>query len=102
VKEEIQLGLMFEMEQERLEEEPELPIEIAANPEQPALFEGIAAPVNANPEPEIPWAEYVRQAQLFFNQNQFEEFKENVSRLAIKYGTKNVTDTVAEAMRRAN
>ena len=54
-----------------------------------------------NKEPEIPWTEYTRMVQLFFNEPQNEEFRELTSKLAVLYGTKSVTDTVAEAMRNA-
>jgi hypothetical protein len=76
------------------------PPEIEVEPEQPALFEGFA-PVSKNPEPEIPWTQYIRMAQLFFDQKQFEEFQGRVSKLAVRFGTKNLTETVAEALRRA-
>lgn len=94
MSEQAQLGLMFEMEQERLEEEPQISV-------QPSpLFEKVAAPVRKNPDSEIPWTEYIRMVQMFFDQPKFEEFQGMVSRLAAKYGTRNLTDTVAEAVRR--
>lgn len=67
-------------------------------PEQPPLFEGFA-PVKKE-EPEIPWTQYVRMVQMFFDGPKFEEFRGQVSKLAVQYGTKNLTDTVAEAVRR--
>jgi hypothetical protein len=69
-------------------------------PEQKPLFEGFA-PVAKTPEPEIPWTQYVRMVQLFFDQEQHTAFQEQVSKLALRYGTKNVTETVAVTMQKA-
>lgn len=43
-----------------------------------------------------------RMVQLFFDADQHGEFTEVVRQLAVKYGTKTVTDTTLEAIRRAS
>lgn len=94
--EEVTQKELYEIGQEigvELAEPPE-----QSEPEQPALFEGFA-PVSKK-EPEIPWTQYVRMVQIFFDGPKFEEFRDQVSKLAVQYGTKNLTDTVAEAVRR--
>jgi hypothetical protein len=100
----------FNFDQQHLEEEPsqqEFPeMQVSDSPrevpvaEQPPLFEGFA-PVSKSKEPEIPWTQYVRMVQMFFDGPKFEEFKGQISKLAVEYGTKNLTDTVAEAVKRA-
>lgn len=90
--EERRVEIMQEIGVEEIAEPPEL--------EQPPLFEDFA-PVRKEQGPEIPWTQYIRMAQLFFDQQQFEEFQARVSKLAVRYGTKNLTATVAEALRRA-
>lgn len=101
-----QFGFNFDQnfeEEPREQELPETSVAVAEPPEireaeQPPLFEGFA-PIRKE-EPEIPWTQYVRMVQMFFDGPKFEEFRGQVSKLAVEYGTKNLTDTVAEAVRR--
>jgi hypothetical protein len=43
----------------------------------------------------------VRMVQLFFSPEQHAVFEESIKQLSVKYGTKNATDTVFEAIKRA-
>jgi hypothetical protein len=45
---------------------------------------------------------YVKQVQLFYNQEQHAEFMRLTGELSQRYGTENITDTVLEAIRRAH
>lgn len=76
------------LEQDVLEDdvtEAEIASQPQAEPEQPPLFEGFA-PVSKSKEPEIPWTQYVRMVQMFFDGPKFEEFKGQISRLAGRTG----------------
>lgn len=55
---------------------------------------------NGEPPPDIP-ASSIRMVQLFFNDKTHAEFTRCAKELAVKYETKNVTDTTLEGMRRA-
>jgi hypothetical protein len=59
--------------------------------------------VITSPPGEVPsgMATHVKMIQLFFNQEQHEEFVKLVKQLAPKLGTKNVSDTSLEVLRRA-
>lgn len=72
----------------------------------PFLFSEVAEAAAAEEErrkaEEIPWADYVRQVQLYYNEAQERQFRELVSGLAKRYGTENLSDTVLRALQNVN
>lgn len=103
-----QFGFTFETEAEliadsveEVEQEPGSPLEVSTQTFLLPEIEEETRERESKQEEEIPWADYIRMVQLFFNESQHEEFRELTSKLAVLYGTKSVTDTVAEAMRNA-
>lgn len=109
MSEQAQFGFDFETEAEIIQnsveevyEEPETrsPLEVSAQTFLIPELEEEAREREAQQE-EIPWTQYIRMVQLFFDERGHEEFRELTSKLAILYGTKNVTDTTLEGLRNA-
>lgn len=86
----------------RILAEPEIPMEPEGDGTPDAAGPSTPTGPHASPDPaNAPAPSTVRMVQLFLDDTTQPEFMEHVKTLAARYGTKNVTETVLEVVKRA-